>query len=280
MSNHTSRRAFLSGAAALAGMPALPSQAAGAENNAGDIKLGIASYSFREFSRAAAIRKTKALRVKYVSIKEFHLLYNSTPQELNRGANDFRKAGLEIVGGGAIYLMKDDDNDIRRYFEYAKTCGMPLMTIGPTHQTLLRIEKFVKEYNIKIAIHNHGPSDEHFPTPESALKALKGMDPRMGVCIDIGHTALAGVNPPDAIREAGDRLLDIHMRDLANLKDGRSEVPTGEGAMPIVDVFKALKEVKYQGTVNLEYESDPDDPMLGMAKSFAYMRGVLAGLRG
>lgn len=278
MTISSTRRGFLGGAMSLAATGAVNGaapQATGVE----DIKLGVASYSLREFSRGLAIRMIKQLNVPYVSIKEFHLPYRSTPEELARGAGDFRKAGIEIAGGGAIYMQKNDDADIRKYFEYAKACGMPLMTIGPTHETLPRIEKFVKEYNIKVAVHNHGPEDKHFPSPEVALKALQGMDPRMGVCIDVGHTVRTGTSAVESIRNAGPRLLDMHIKDLKSLTDAKSQVPVGDGAMPIVEIFKELKKLGYQGHVNLEYEIEGDNPLMGMAKSFSYMRGVLAGLK-
>ena len=177
-------------------------------------------------------------------------------------------------------MTKDDDNEIRGDFEYAKTCGMPLMAIGPTRETLKRIEKFVKEYDIKVAVHNHGPEDKHFPSPASALEVLDGMDARMGVCVDVGHTARTGVNVVEAIRDAGPRLLDMHIKDVRDFKKADSGCAVGDGVMPIVGIFQQLKKMKYAGCVNLEYEVDGDDPMPGMAKSFSYMRGVLAGLRG
>lgn len=278
MSIHATRRGFLGGAitaAGLAGGAVASPPAEGAE----DVKLGVASYSLREFQRGLAIRMIKQLNVPYVNVKEVHLPYRSSPEELQRGARDFERAGIKIVGGGAIYLQKDDDDDIRKYFEYAKTCGMPLMVIGPTLQTLPRIEKFVKEYDIRVAIHNHGPEDKHFPSPQVALKAVQGMDPRVGLCIDVGHTTRTGVGAVESIQEAGSRLLDMHIKDLRNLMDKNSQVPVGEGVMPVVEIFKTLKKMNYQGYVNLEYEIDGDNPLPGMAKSFAYMRGVLAGLK-
>ncbi len=278
MNLNSTRRGFLGGALAASAV-AGGSAAAPPPESAEDVKLGVASYSLREFQRGLAIRMTKKLNVPYISIKEFHLPYRSSPEELQRGARDFERAGLKIVSGGVIYLQKDDDDDIRKYFEYAKTCGMPMMIIGPTHQTLPRIQKFVKEYDIKVAIHNHGPEDKHFPSPEVALKALEGMDPRMGLCVDVGHTARTGTSAVESIQGAGSRLLDVHIKDLRNLMDGKSQCAVGDGAMPVAGIFKALKKMNYQGYVNLEYEIEGDDPMPGMAKSFAYMRGVLAGLR-
>jgi len=277
--HNATRRGFLGGAIAAAGLTGTAMEVKAAEP-AGDIKLGIASYSLREFQRGLAIRMIRQLGASYVSIKECHLAYSSTPQERERGVKDFEKAGLTIAGGGTIYIVKDEDNDIRRYFEYARACHMPLMTIGPTHQTLRRIEKFVREYDIKVAIHNHGPEDPHFPSPEVALKAIEGMDPRMGVCIDVGHTVRTGTSAVESIRAAGPRLLDMHIKDLRDLKNGESAVAVGDGAMPVVEIFKELKRMNYKGCVNLEYETDADNPMIPMAKSVSYMKGVLAGLKG
>jgi sugar phosphate isomerase/epimerase len=274
----TSRRTFLGGVAAAAAI----SGPAGAANSPAksDLKLGVASYSLRKLSRAQAIEAVKALRTPYINIKEFHLPYKSTPEELAAGRKEFEAAGLQILGGGTISLQKDDDEDVRKYFDYAKAAGMPLMVIAPTAQTMPRIEKFVKEYNIKVAIHNHGTEDKHFPSPADAMKVVKNMDPRVGLCIDIGHTVRTGADVVESVREAGSRLLDMHVKDLRDLRDRDSQCVVGEGAIPIVAIFKELKKMKYQGGVMLEYEIDADNPLPGMQRSFAYMRGVLAGLAG
>lgn len=253
---------------------------AAAQEAAGDLKLGVASYSLREFSRAHAIRIMKKLNTPYINIKEFHLPYRATKEELAKGRADFDKAGLKILGGGTIYMLKKDEADVRFYFDYAKTCGMPLMVVGPSAESIPLIEKMAIEYDIKIAIHNHGPEDKHMPTPQSALKLIKNMDPRMGLCIDVGHTARTGVDVVEAIAEAGPRLLDMHIKDLRNMSDRDSQCDVGDGKMPVVAIFKQLKKMNYQGAVMMEYEINGDNPMPGMAKSLSYMRGVLAGLRG
>ena len=155
-----------------------------------------------------------------------------------------------------------------------------MMVCAPAHATLAAVEKLVKEYNIKAAIHNHGPEDKEFPDPKSVLDAVKGMDPRMGLCIDIGHTSRTGANFVEWIEKAGPRLLDVHVKDLTDPMVARSQVPVGDGMLAIVPMFKLLKKMKYQGGVMLEYEIEAKNPFPGMQKSFAYMRGVLAGLRG
>ena len=242
------------------------------------IRLGVASYSLRKFSRAAAIPMVKALGTPFVNLKSVHLPYEATPAELAAARQELAAAGLQVVGGGTITFSKDTDDDVRKLFDYAKGAGMPLMTITSDPAILPRIERFAKQYDIKIAIHNHGPEDKRFPSPYDVLKAVNGMDPRMGLCIDVGHTMRTGTDVVRAIADAGPRLLDMHMKDLRDDKAKESQCIVGEGAMPIPQIFRQLQVNQYSGYVNLEYEIDENDPLPGMQRSFAYMRGVLAGL--
>jgi len=174
------RRTFITAAGALLSLKGATAFSGANSAHSSDIKLGVASYSLRKLSRAQAIAALKELKTPYLNIKEFHLLYNSAPPDLAAGRREFEDAGLKIVGGGTISLKEDSDADVRKYFEYAKQSGMPLMVIAPTQQTMPRIERFVKEYNIKAAIHNHGPEDKFFPAPQDAMKVVKNMDPRVG----------------------------------------------------------------------------------------------------
>src|SRR5262249_48568008 len=161
---------------------------------------------------------------------------------------------------------------------YAKMCGMPMMVCAPTHTNLGTIEKMVKEYNIRIAIHNHGPEDKQYPTPQSVLAGGGGMGPPCGRGMGVGGSAGAGGERVESIAEAGDRLFDIHMKDLRTFEPHAVQVDVGEGIMPVVAMFKQLQKIGYQGCVNLEYEINGDNPLPGMKNSFSYMRGVLAGL--
>lgn len=263
---------------AASGVSLSPSMAAPGEASR-PIRLGIASYSFREFSRRMCISMTKQL-TPLLTIKEFHALYRSTPEELDRAKAEFQRAGIVLTGGGTVYMLKDDPADVQFYFDYAKRLGLPMMNIGPTAKTLPIIEKFAKQYDIKIAVHNHGPEDKHFPAPSDALKLMKDMDPRMGVCIDVGHTTRTGKDLIEEIRAAGPRLLDFHIKDLRNLMDKDSQCDVGDGAMPLKRIFAEMIKMNYKGIVHLEYEINAEDPMPGMIKSFAYMRGVIDGMAG
>ena len=246
--------------------------------NSSDIKLGVASYSFRKFSRAEAIAMTKQLGTPYLNVKDFHLALTSKPEEIDAAKKEFADAGIILVGCGNVSFAKDDEDDIRRKFVYAKRAGFPLIVCAPTHVTLPKLEKFVKEFDIKIAVHNHGPEDKNFPTPQSVLAVVKNMDPRCGLCMDIGHTSRAGADIVASIMEAGPRLLDMHTTDLADPMVKESQVAVGEGKLPIPQIFKQLVKMGYDGSVNLEYEINETDPMPGMQKSFAYMRKVLSNI--
>jgi sugar phosphate isomerase/epimerase len=243
------------------------------------VRLGLASYTFRNFSRGQLIGFMKQLNVFALNAKDVKDHLPMDPQEESAALADYAAAGIKLHAAGAIYFPKDEDADIRAKFEYCKRASVGVIVAGdPSPETLPRIEKFVKEYDIRIAIHNHGPEDKLWPSPLDVLKVVKGMDPRMGCCIDVGHAVRAGTDVVQAIYEAGPRLFNIHMKDLTNFNDKESQVAVGDGLIPVRKMFEALIATKYSGFVDLEYEVHPDDPMPGVISSFAYMRGVLAGM--
>ena len=243
------------------------------------IRLGVASYTFRNFNRAQLIGFLKQLNVSVVNLKDVKDHLPSDPQQETAALADYAAAGIKPHAAGTIYFDKDEDADIRNKFEYCKRAGISVVVAGdPAPGTLPRIEKFVREFDIRFAIHNHGPEDKIWHSPLDVLKAVKGLDPRVGCCIDVGHTVRAGTDVVQAIHEVGPRLFNVHMKDLANFQDKDSQVPVGGGKMPVPKMFQALAAIGYKGFVDLEYEIHPDDPMPGVTASFAYMRGVLAGL--
>jgi len=248
-------------------------------DEASPIRLGVASYTFRNFNRAQLIGFLKQLNDSSVNLKDVKDHLPSATQEETAALVDYTAAGIKPHAAGTIYFDKNDDTDIRNKFEYCKRAGISVIVAGdPAMETLPRIEKFVREYNIQFAIHNHGPEDKFWHSPLDVLKAVKGLDPRIGCCIDVGHTVRAGTDVVQAIHEAGARLFNVHMKDLTNFQDKDSQVAVGEGKMPVPKIFRALVATGYKGFVDLEYEIHPDDPMPGVIASFAYMRGVLAGL--
>jgi sugar phosphate isomerase/epimerase len=286
MRNTLSRRDFArSGAIAAAALAAAPSDVFALTQQhvpAADspIHFGVASYTFRNFTRAQMIAFLKQLNVLALNAKDVKDHLPTDPQQQAVAVADYATAGLKLHAAGTIYFPKDEDADIRSKFEYCKRAEIPVIVAGdPAPETLPRIEKFVKEYDIRFAIHNHGPEDKLWHSPLDVLKAVKNLDPRMGCCIDVGHTARAGADVVQSIREAGTRLFNVHMKDLTSFQSKESQVAVGEGAMPVKKIFDALIAMKYQGFVDLEYEIHPDDPMPGVIASFAYMRGALAGMQ-
>ena len=275
MNLHTSRRTFLGSAALLAARPGFAAPPA----RPGAVRLGLCSYSMFKSKFSEVIEAAKVLGVHYVNIKpEAHCPIDSPPARIAEVVKMLDDAGLQLAGTGTTYLQKPDAGAIRQAFEYNKALKSPLVVIGPTVETLPMIEKMVKEYDIKAAIHNHGPSDKHFPTPQSALAAIKGADGRLGLCMDIGHTMRAGVNPVAAAKEAGARLLDMHTKDVKQTNGKWDGVDCGDGDIDLAGLFRYLQKAGYKGAANLEYEVKAADKMPGMSKSIAYMRGVLAGL--
>lgn len=244
-----------------------------------DIKLGVASYSFRKFKLDEAISMTKQLGTPYINVKDFHLPFDSSPEAIDAARKALADAGLIVVGIGNVNFQKDDAAAMRAKFEYAKRLGAPLMACAPKPEQLQPLNDLVKSFNIKLAIHNHGPEDPYFPGPQAVLKAVKDLDPRFGWCMDVGHTVRTGADPVKSIRDAGARLLDMHIKDLADMSKKESQVAVGQGKIPIAGIFEELVREGYHGSVNLEYEIEETNPLPGMKESFYYMHGVLAGLQ-
>jgi len=252
-------------------VPALPPA-----DGASAVRLGVASYTFRNFSRAQLIAFLKQLNISDLNVKDTKDHLPTDPQQEAAALSDYAAAGIKLHAAGTIYLNKDEDDDIRTKFEYCKRAGINTIVAGdPTPATLPRIEKFVKEYDIRVAIHNHGPEDKLWPSPLDVLKAVKKYDQRIGCCIDVGHTVRAGTDVVQAIKEVGPRLYNMHMKDLTSFTDKESQVKVGEGKMPVGKIFETLVAQHYKGFVDLEYEIHAEDPMPGVTDSFAYMRGLL-----
>jgi sugar phosphate isomerase/epimerase len=254
-------------------------QTAKSDGTSTPIRLGMASYTFRNFTRAQMIGFLKQLNVSDLNAKDVKDHLPMEPQAERAALADYAAAGIELHAAGAIYFAKGTEADIQAKFEYVKRAGIGVMVAGdPTPENLPILEKFAKGYDIRVAIHNHGPEDKLWPSPLDVLKDIKGMDPRIGCCIDVGHTARAGTDVVQAIREVGPRLFNVHMKDLTDFHSKESQVAVGEGRMPVKAIFEALEAIQYPGFVDLEYEVHPDDPMPGVIGSMAYMRGVLAGM--
>jgi sugar phosphate isomerase/epimerase len=282
-----SRRGFLAvgPAAALAPLAAAApetfAQPAGT-GLAGDpwlgLKVGVASYSYNRLPLDAAIRAVARVGVNYVSIKDAHLPMKSSAEERTEVAKKFKDAGITPISCGVV-SMTDDESNIRNAFEYARDAGIPTIVCKPTRASLPVLDQMVKQFGTRLAIHNHGPEDKVWPSPLDVWEAIQKFDERIGVCIDVGHTARCGVDAVRAIRTCAPRLYDLHMKDLAS-KEGRSRpVEVGRGVLDVRGMLKALLDIGYAYHVGLEYEKDLKDPIPGVAESIGYIRGTLAAMR-
>lgn len=241
------------------------------------LKMGITTYTLHKFNLDQAIEMIQKVGVKYVSLKDFHLPMKSTKEERQEAHEKLEKAGLTLTGGGVI-AIKNTEKDVRDVFQYAKEAGMPTIVCSPDPGAVDLVEKAAKEFDIRVAIHNHGPTDKHYPSPFDVWNLVKDRDERMGLCIDVGHTVRINVDPIDAIIKCKTRLYDFHMKDVTAATPKGTPTEVGKGVIDIPAVLRALIKIKYAGNVALEYEAKPNDPMPGVFESYAYLRGVLAAI--
>ena len=277
-STSRSRRTFLTTTALAAAAASAPARAwatpSGPRGKAYRLKLGLASYSARKLTLDQTLELCRDVDIAYINIKDFHMPRTDSLETNAATRKKIEATGLTIMGGGTITL-KNDAAQIRSAFEYARAGGFPLIVAAPEPAALDAIEAAIKEFDIKVGIHNHGPEDKFFPAPQDAYKLLKGRDPRFGLCMDIGHATRAGVDPVKTVDECRDRLLDVHVKDLKVKTDKDSQCEVGKGALDIPGLFRALLKIDYPGHVGLEYEINAETPQVGIRESFSYMRGVL-----
>jgi sugar phosphate isomerase/epimerase len=283
-----SRRGFLqwTGLAAVAGVSgtvaggaratAAPEPAAHPGGRCPPLTLGIATYTFRKFDLDKALAMTNRVGLTHVCLKSFHLPLEAKPDEIAAAAEKVRAAGLVLYGGGVISMQKEAQ--VTQAFDYAKAAGMKLIVAAPGAEMLPLIDRKIQQYDIAVAIHNHGPGDKHFPTPESAYEKIKNCDKRFGLCIDIGHTVRIGADLLESTEKYADRLLDVHMKDVTEAAPKGREIQAGRGIIDIPKFLRTLVHVKFVGVVSFEYEPEADDPLPGLAESVGYTRGAMAGL--
>jgi sugar phosphate isomerase/epimerase len=277
----SSRRNFLRNAALGAGAAALyPTLSHGAAAMAspsakGGFTIGFADYTFRSFSIPESIKLMQQLGVQALSVKDFHMPLNSTQQQINDVMAQYKAGGIHVYAVGVIYMKSAQDVD--RAFDYARMAGVPLIIGVPEYDLLDYTEKKVKEFNIRIAIHNHGPQDKLYPGPREVYNKISGRDPRMGLCLDIGHSERAGEEPAAAVAKYGKRIYDMHIKDVTKAENDGQAIPVGRGVIDFQKLVKALRKANYQGHCSLEYEKSEKvktDEIPGMSESVGYFSGV------
>jgi len=283
-----SRRQLIQSSAIAALVPSLAfSSYASSESNSPDdvdswhgLKVGVATYTLRELPIEDAIQGVKRVGLRYVSIKNVknHIDLSHSSDERKHRAKMFRDAGLIPLSVGNV-SMRTGESDIRKAFEFARDIEVPTIVCSPSHDVIPLLDKMVKEFDIKLAIHNHGPEDKgFFPSPFDVMRAVQDFDKRIGLCIDVGHTARAGVDPAESILQCRDRLYDVHLKDISAMGDKNTPIEAGRGILDSKSILAALLKIQYQGLVGFEYEKDGKDPIPGLAESVGYSKGLMAGM--
>ncbi|MCE7060538.1 sugar phosphate isomerase/epimerase [Dyadobacter sp. CY343] len=273
----TSRRSFVKkGFAGLVGGRVLSMQETNAnavfEKKEDNFKLGIAGFSFVNFKLDEALAMMKRTDVHYLCIKDFHLPYNSTAEQITAFHEKLKESGVTGYAVGPIYTKTHKDID--NAFEYAKRVGVKLIVGIPNKEDLAYVDQKVKEYDIKYAIHNHGPEDKLYPNAASIHELVKNLDPRVGICFDMGHNKRDNQDSVADLGKYAKRIFDLHLKNVtAASKDGKA-CELGRGVIDIPAFVKMLRKSKYNGVCSLEYEKDMKDPLAGIAESVGYFKGV------
>jgi inosose dehydratase len=205
-----------------------------------------------------------------------HLPLESKEEEIRSIVEKVNKAGLQLYGAGVIYMKSEEE--VENAFRYSKAAKVKVIIGVPNHNLLKLVELKVRETDIKLAIHNHGPGDDVYPTPEVVYNKIKSLDPRIGLCIDIGHVKRLGLDPVENIKKYADRLYDLHLKDVDLEAAEGTSVEFGRGVIDLPSVLKSLKEINYSGVVAMEFEKDADDVLPGLAECVGYSKGVLDAL--
>ena len=239
--------------------------------------FGLASYTLRAFPLEEAALMTRRLGLERIVLKDVHLPLNSSAAEITAAADVVRAAGLDLYGCGVVYM--NNEAELEQAFSYAQTAEMRMIIACPEPGLLPLIELKVKETSLALAIHNHGPGDKFYPTPDAAYEKVKNLDKRIGLCLDIGHAVRSGIDPAKAAAKFSERLLDVHIKDVSSPSKEGQTVEIGRGVIDIPAFLRTLIRLKYTGTLAFEYEKDEKDPLPGLAESVGYVRGTLAALK-
>jgi len=236
--------------------------------------LGMAGYTFKEFTVEQTIGMMKRIGVTNLSLKDFHMPMNSTNDQINEVIKKFKSAGINVYTVGVVYMKTTQSVD--QAFEYAKMAGVKMIVGAPDYELLPYIDKKVKSYDFKLAIHNHGPDNPLYPNPADIWDHIKNLDARIGICIDIGHTIRDGKDPSEDLMNYQSRIFDMHIKDVDKASKEGITVEMGRGIIDIPKVVATLRKIKYSGNCSLEFEKDMKDPLAGIAESIGYFRGVMA----
>ena len=244
------------------------------EKTTNTFSIGMAGYTFKEFTVEKTIGMMKKIGVTNLSLKDFHMPMNSTQEQINAVIGKFKDAGINVYTVGVVYMKTKESVD--QAFEYARMSGVKMIVGAPDYELLPYVENKIKSYDFRLAIHNHGPDNPLYPNATDIWNHIKDLDSRIGICIDIGHTTRDGQDPSVDIEKYGKRIYDMHIKDVDKASKEGKTVEMGRGIIDIPKVVATLRRIKYTGYCSLEFEKDMTDPLAGIAESIGYFRGVMA----
>jgi sugar phosphate isomerase/epimerase len=298
------RKLTLLTAAVVVGTCLLAQDAAKAASAADELgwQMAIHAYTFRKFSIFECIDKTAALGLKYMSLSGSVNLDGThmatTTQISDEQAAAIQKAvaakGIKLVNIGVVKLPPEEAES-RKVFEFAKKMGIDTLVSEPEPAALDTVEKLCKEYNIKVAIHNH-PKPSHYWNPDTVLEAVKGRTPLMGSCADTGHWLRSGLDPLECLKKLDGRVICLHFKDLvpeeskaqnaaaASEKKKKAEskamhdVPWGTGVGNVKAQMAELKRQHFHGAFCVEYEYHWDNSVPEIAECVKFFNATCAEL--
>jgi sugar phosphate isomerase/epimerase len=237
-------------------------------------KLGCAGYTFVRYDLDKSLEMMHRVNVRQMSLKDFHLPINASDEKIQEVLSKFKSRNITPYGVGPIYMR--NEAEVTNAFQYAKKVGVKLVIAVPNYELLPLVEKKVKEYDFKVAIHIHGPDIAIFPHAADVWEHVKGLDERIGICHDIGHTVRLGINLIEDIKKYSSRIYDMHIWDVDKAEKSGHCVEGGRGIINFKELFDTLQEVGYSGVCSLEYTKDMNDVLPGVAESIGYFNGVLS----
>ncbi len=240
-------------------------------------KLGMAGWTFVNFDLETTLKTMQRCDVHYLCIKDFHLPVESTAAEIKAFHKKCAEYGVEGYAVGPLYMRSKEDID--KYFNYAKRVGVKLIIGVPNYDLLPYVDRKVKEYDFKYAIHLHGPDQEIYQDADVVWEHTKDLDPRIGICLDIGHDTRNGKDPVADLKKYHTRIFDMHLKDVTGTTKLGYSVEVGRGIIDFPALVKMMRKVNYTGVISLEHERDMKDPFLGIAESIGYFRGILVATK-
>ena len=240
----------------------------------GDLRMGMQSYTYRNFSFEDAMKKIGDLGLHHVELFSGHVNHaEMTPEKLKHVKMVLKDNGLQCDAYGVNGFSRDE-KAARAIFEFGNELGMRSLSADPTKNSFDMLDKLVEEYKIPIAIHNHGPK-HHWGKPEVILEAIKDHHPLIGVCADTGHFLRSDIDPVKAIKILKGRVFGLHVKDFVC---EHREVVAGDGKLDLKALFKVCKKQKFDGTCSIEFENNPKDPTVGVQKGLDNIKAAVASL--